>query len=70
MTHQDLPCPDPGNMSTTEAVLRGVVGMGLIEAILVIPSLSEAYLAVLVSISIYTVLTAIMRLDPFYALIG
>jgi len=70
MTHQDSKYSELGNMSKAEGILRGVVGMAVIEAVLVIPSLSEKTLALLVSISIYIVMSAIMRWDPFYALLG
>jgi hypothetical protein len=70
MTHQGSKYSDLGNMSKAEGILRGVVGMAVIEAMLVIPSLSEMTLAVLVSISIYIVMSAIMRWDPLYALLG
>jgi len=69
MIHQDSKCSEVGNMSKAEGILRGVVGMAVIEAILVIPSLSEMTLVVLVSISIYIVMSAIMRWDPLYALL-
>ena len=70
MTLQDSKYSELGNMSKAEGILRGVVGMAVIEAMLVIPSLSETTLAVLVSISIYIVMSAIMRWDPLYALLG
>lgn len=70
MTYHDSKCSEVGNMSKAEAFLRGVVGMALIEPVIAIPSLSETTLAVLVAISIYTVISAIMRWDPFYALLG
>jgi len=70
MTPQDSKYSELENMSKAEGILRGVVGMTAIEAMLVIPSLSETTLAVLVSISIYIVMTAIMRWDPLYALLG
>ena len=70
MTHQDSKYSEVGNMSKAEGILRGVVGMAVIEAMLVIPFLSEKTLALLVSISIYIVMTAIMRWDPLYALLG
>ena len=69
MTHQDSKYSDVGYMSKAEGILRGVVGMTMIEAMLVIPSLSETTLVVLVSISIYIVMSAIMRWDPLYALL-
>jgi hypothetical protein len=70
MTLQGTKYSEVGNMSKAEGILRGVVGMALIEAMLVIPSLPETTLAVLVSISIYIVMSAIMRWDPLYALLG
>ena len=70
MTHQDSKYFEVGNMSKAEGILRGVVGMAVIEAMLVIPSLSETTLVILVSISIYIVMSAIMRWDPLYALLG
>ena len=41
MTLQDSKYSELGNMSKAEGILRGVVGMAVIEAMLVIPSLSE-----------------------------
>lgn len=70
MTHQGTKVSEVENMSKAEGILRGVVGMAVIEAMLVIPSLSEKTLALLVSISIYIVMSAIMRWDPLYALLG
>jgi len=70
MTHQGTKVSELENMSKAEGILRGVVGMAVIEAMLVIPSLSEKTLALLVSISIYIVMSSIMRWDPLYALLG
>jgi len=70
MTHQGTKVSELGNMSKAEGILRGVVGMAVIEAVLVIPSLSEKTLALLVSIGIYIVMSAIMSWDPLYALLG
>jgi hypothetical protein len=68
MMHKDLTLSPLENMSKAEGVLRGVVGMALIEIILLVPFLSETAIAVLATISIYIVLSAVMRWDPFYAL--
>jgi len=70
MMHKDSTLSPLENMTKAEGVLRGVVGMALIEIILLVPFLSEATIAVLATISIYIVLSAVMRWDPFYGLIA
>ena len=55
-------------MGNTERVSRGVVGFGMIAAVLLVPSLSEGMLAGPSLLCIYVVFTAITRWDPLYAL--
>jgi hypothetical protein len=62
--------PPPENMREAECIPRGMVEMAAIEGVLVIASRSETAPAALVSIRIYIVMSAIMRWDPLYALIG
>ena len=70
MTHHHSTFTEPENMDKAEGILRGVVGMAFIEAVLLIPSLSETSLAAFSAASIYIVLTGITRWDPIYAVIG
>ena len=69
MYRQHATHTEPENMEKAEGVLRGVLGLALIEAIVLIPTLSEAALAVITAASIYIGLTAVTRWDPIYALL-
>ncbi len=56
------------NVGTAERVVRGVVGMGLLEAVLLVPALSPAMIALFSMVALYAVFTAIIGVDPFYAI--
>jgi hypothetical protein len=54
-------------MGATEQVMRGSVGMALVEMALLIPALSPALIAAFSLVAIYAVITAIMAWDSLYA---
>jgi len=56
------------NVSIAERITRGVVGMGLVEVVLLVPALSPVAIAALSMISLYLVFTAIIARDPVTAL--
>lgn len=51
------------NISTTERVMRGFVGLVLLEVILLVP-VSASVIAILSMVALYLVFTAIMAWDP------
>ena len=57
-----------GNMEFAEQVLRGGVGMIMLETVLLTPALAPALIAGLAIAALYMVFTAIMGRDPVYAL--
>jgi hypothetical protein len=57
-----------GNMEFGEQVLRGGVGMIMLETVLLTPALSPALIAGLAIVALYMVFTAIMGWEPLYAL--
>ena len=57
-----------GNMEFGEQVLRGGVGLIMIETVLLTPALAPAVIAGLSLTALYMVFTAIMAWDPLYAL--
>lgn len=56
------------NAGLAERITRGVVGMGLVEVVLLVPALSPVAIAVLSMISLYLVFTAIITGNPVTAL--
>jgi len=57
-----------GNMEFGEQVLRGGVGLIMIETMLLTPALSPALIAGLSLAALYMVFTAIMGWDPLYSM--
>lgn len=57
-----------GNMEFGERVLRGGVGMIMIETALLTPAATPVVIAGLIFAGLYMALTAIMAWDPLYAL--
>ena len=57
-----------GNMEFGEQILRGGVGLIMIETVLLTPALAPAVIAGLIFAGLYMALTAIMAWDPIYAL--
>ena len=57
-----------GGMEFGEKVLRGGVGMIMIETVLLTPALSPALIAGFALVALYLVFTAIIGWDPLYAL--
>jgi hypothetical protein len=57
-----------GNMEFGERVLRGGVGMIMMETVFLATALTPALIAGLTFAALYLVLTAIMAWDPIYAL--
>ena len=57
-----------GNMEFGERVLRGGVGMIMIETALLTPAATPVVIAGLIFAGLYMALTAIMAWDPIYAL--
>ena len=57
-----------GNMEFGERVLRGGVGLIMIETVLLTPALAPAVIAGLSLTALYMVFTAIMAWDPLYTL--
>lgn len=49
-------------------LLRGVWGLGLLEAVLVIPGLSPLVIAIFGIAAVSLVMTAVTGWDPFYAI--
>ena len=57
-----------GNMEFGERVLRGGVGMIMIEMALLTPAVTPVVVAGLIFAGLYMALTAIMAWDPLYTL--
>jgi hypothetical protein len=57
-----------GNIELGEQVLRGGVGMIMLETVLLTPALTPALIAGLAIAALYLVFTAIIGRDPVYAL--
>lgn len=57
-----------GNMEFGEKVLRGGVGMIMLETVLLTPALTPVLIASLSLAALYLVFTAIIGRDPVYAL--
>ena len=57
-----------GNMEFGERVLRGGVGLIMMETVFLTPALSPVLIAGLTFAALYLVLTAIMAWDPIYVL--
>jgi len=57
-----------GNMEFGEQILRGGVGLIMIETVLLTPAVAPAVIAGLSLAALYMVFTAIMAWDPIYAL--
>ncbi len=57
-----------GNMEFGEQILRGGVGLIMIETVLLTPAVAPAVIAGLSLAALYMVFTAIMAWDPVYAL--
>jgi len=57
------------NVTNHERAFRGVLGMALLTKIIIGAIASPAAMFALAIIAVYLVMTAIMGLDPFYALV-
>ncbi len=57
-----------GNMEFGERVLRGGVGLIMMETVFLTPALTPAVIAGLTFAALYMVLTAIMAWEPLYTL--
>lgn len=57
-----------GSMEFGEKVLRGGIGMIMLETVLLTPALSPALIAGFALAALYLVFTAIIGRDPVYAL--
>ena len=57
-----------GNMEFAEQVLRGGVGMIMLETVLLTPALSPTLIAGMSIAALYLVFTAIIGRDPVYSL--
>ena len=57
-----------GNMEFGERVLRGGVGLIMMEAVFLTPALTPVVIAGLTFAALYLTLTAIMAWDPIYTL--
>jgi hypothetical protein len=57
----------PSNITNNERAFRGVLGMVLLTKIIIGAIASPAAMFALATIAVYLVMTAIMGLDPFYA---
>jgi hypothetical protein len=57
------------NVTNNERAFRGVLGMVLLTKIIIGAIAAPAAMFALATIAVYLVMTAIMGLDPFYALV-